>query len=402
MSCPKNRKHIYRITLCLTVLAMVLSGTALVFAASNSITIAADTAEPEPGDTVSFTVTIGPVSDMGTMQMKLVIPEGLTYVEGSGKLADGLKKTLGYDIANFTEESLMVTGGATKTDYSSDSDTLICTFQCKVDEGFKGIAEVGLTKLEFFSVESWENHTKEYSVKSAVLKVGTDEQATEPGGSDQPAVPGINTEPGNTGNTDPSNGGSTEPANEGSTGTTPGGNEQPVPGGTTEPASGNGQTTEPVNSTDPANNGNTESASGGNDQPGQEPAQEPSGQGGTTEPAGQDSSAEPAPSGNTEPENTVTAPGENSTPAPGENTTPAPSGQNGEGTKTADSDGKKTDGNSAQNNTDGKTVQEPAKQGSERPSEASETKTFPIWVIPAVVVIAAICILLAKRKKDRS
>ena len=397
MSCPKNRKHIYRIMLCLTVLAMVLSGTALVFAASNSITIAADTAEPEPGDTVSFTVTIGPVSDMGTMQMKLVIPEGLTYVEGSGKLADGLKKTLGYDIANFTEESLMVTGGATKTDYSSDSDTLICTFECKVDEGFKGTAEVGLTKLEFFSVESWENHTKEYSVKSAVLKVGADEQTTEPGGSDQPAVPGINTEPGNTGNTDPSNGGST--------GTTPGGSDQPAPGGNTDPAFGNGQTTEPVNSTDPANNGNTESASGGNDQPGQEPPQEPAGQGGTTDPASQGSSAEPAPSGNTESvpsENTVTAPGENSTPAPGKNTEPAPSGQNGEGIKTADSDGLKTDGNSAQNNTDGKTDQDPGKQGSERPSEASETKTFPIWVIPAVVVIAAICILLAKRKKDRS
>lgn len=391
MSCPKNRKHIYRIMLCLTVLAMVLSGTALVFAASNSITIAADTAEPEPGDTVSFTVTIGPVSDMGTMQMKLVIPEGLTYVEGSGKLADGLKKTLGYDIANFTEESLMVTGGATTTDYSSDSDTLICTFECKVDEGFKGTAEVGLTKLEFFSVESWKDHTKEYSVKNAVLKVGMDEQTTEPGGNDQPTEPGNNTEPGNTGNTDPSNGGSTEPANEGSTGTTPGGNDQPAPGGNTDPASGNGQTTEPGNS------GNTEPAPGGNDQPGQEPAQEPSGQGGTTEPAGQDSSAEPAPSGNTEPGNNG-----NTTPAPGENTTPAPSGQNGEGTKTADSDGKKTDGNSAQNNTDGKTVQEPAKQGSERPSEASETKTFPIWVIPAVVVIAAICILLAKRKKDRS
>lgn len=142
-----------------------------VFAASTVITVSADKTKAEPGDTIDFTITLGPVSNMGTMQMVIVIPKGLTYLEGSGKLAEGLQQTLGYDMASFTEVSMMVNGVASRADYSSDEDTLLCTFRCKVDEGFQGLAEVSLTRLEFCSCQTWQDHTSEYSVRTAMVQV---------------------------------------------------------------------------------------------------------------------------------------------------------------------------------------------------------------------------------------
>ncbi len=49
-----------------------------------------------PGDTITYTITMGAVSDLGSIQMVLDIPAGLTYVSGSGALAPGLKAKLGF------------------------------------------------------------------------------------------------------------------------------------------------------------------------------------------------------------------------------------------------------------------------------------------------------------------
>ena len=147
-------------------------------AAGTVITVAADKTEAEPGDTINLSIILGPVSEMGTMQMVIVIPNGLTYVKGSGALAENLKSTLGYDMLGFTEGSMMVNGVASKADYASEGDTLLCTFQCTVNEGFHGTAEVGLTQLEFYSCRSWKNHTSEYSVQPARITVAGGE--TEP------------------------------------------------------------------------------------------------------------------------------------------------------------------------------------------------------------------------------
>ena len=151
-------------------------------AAGTTITVAADKTEAKPGDTVNFSLTLGPVSEMGTMQMVIVIPNGLTYVEGSGALAEGLKAKLGFDLADFTEVSMMVNGVASKGDYASEEDTLLCMFQCTVNEGFQGTAEVGLTELEFYSCQTWADHTSEYSVQPAVITVvgGATEEVTQP------------------------------------------------------------------------------------------------------------------------------------------------------------------------------------------------------------------------------
>ena len=167
----------------------MIAQTFAVYAASTVIYVTADKTEAEPGDTVNFTVSMGPVSDMGSMQMKLDIPDGLTYVKGSGALTGGLQKELGYDMLDFTESSLIINGVASAADYSSKSDTEICTFSCTVNDGFKGKAEVSLTNLDFGSCKTWEDHTGDYSVSRAVISVGQDAAqggSTDPGKSSDP------------------------------------------------------------------------------------------------------------------------------------------------------------------------------------------------------------------------
>ena len=179
------RKLIRVIIICTMILALMIAQIITVYAASAVIYVTADRTEAEPGDTVIYTVSLSPVSDMGTMQMVLDIPEGLTYVSGSGRLSDGLKNKLGFDYADFTEKSLMINGIASAADYSSSSETVLCTFSCIVDEGFNGKAEVGLSNLEFLSCKTWENHTGDYTVSKTAVTVGKASGQNAGGSGDQ-------------------------------------------------------------------------------------------------------------------------------------------------------------------------------------------------------------------------
>ena len=138
---------------------------------STQLKVTADKTSANPGDTITYTITMGPVSDMGSMQMCLDIPTGLTYVENSTELADGLKATLGFDDVAWTEISKMINGVASAADYESNTDTVIAKFQCTVDAGFSGTAEVGLTNLEFGSCQTFEYHTDRFSVVKASVNV---------------------------------------------------------------------------------------------------------------------------------------------------------------------------------------------------------------------------------------
>lgn len=165
-------KRITSLMLCFVmVFAMLATAVPALAAGPFDLKVTADKTEASPGDTITFTITLGPVSDMGSMQMDLVIPEGLTYVAGSGKLADGLKETLGFDAADWTEVTKRINGGASAADYSSDTDTVLATFQCTVDDDASGTLEVGLDNLEFYSCQTWEDHTAEYRVIKASVKV---------------------------------------------------------------------------------------------------------------------------------------------------------------------------------------------------------------------------------------
>ena len=167
-------KRITSLALVFVMVLSMLAAEAPAFAASAASTqlkVTADKTEANPGDIINFTITLGPVSDLGTMQMRLVIPTGLTYVPNSGKLADNLMNTLGFDDVSFTEKSKIIGGVASAADYKSDTDTVLATFRCKVDEGFTGTAKVDLTYLEFYSCRTWEEHTSEYMVVPATVNV---------------------------------------------------------------------------------------------------------------------------------------------------------------------------------------------------------------------------------------
>ena len=144
--------------------------------ASTTLTVAADKTTAAPGDEITYTITMGPVSDLGSIQMVLDIPAGLTYVAGSRSLASGLKATLGFDDVAFTENMTTgrhtINGVASAANYESAADTVIATFKCKVDAGATGSLEVGLTELEFYSVDFTDITSRFSVVKTAVAISG--------------------------------------------------------------------------------------------------------------------------------------------------------------------------------------------------------------------------------------
>ena len=144
--------------------------------ASTTLTVAADKTTAAPGDEITYTITMGPVSDLGSIQMVLDIPAGLTYVAGSRSLASGLKATLGFDDVTFTENMAtgkhIINGVASAANYESAADTVIATFKCTVDAGATGTLEVGLKELEFYSVDFIDITSRFSVVKTAVAISG--------------------------------------------------------------------------------------------------------------------------------------------------------------------------------------------------------------------------------------
>lgn len=174
------KKKVTSLLLCFIMIFSMITVAVPVYAApvaSTKLTVAADKTTAAPGDTITYTITMGPVSDLGSIQMVLDIPAGLTYVAGSRSLASGLKATLGFDDVSFTENMTtgrhIINGVASEANYSSAADTVIATFKCKVDAGATGTLEVGLKELEFLSLPAFEDITSRFSVvKTAVAISG--------------------------------------------------------------------------------------------------------------------------------------------------------------------------------------------------------------------------------------
>lgn len=160
-------KRITSLLLCFVMVFSILATAVPVLAApitSTQIKVTPDKTTASPGDIITYTIVLGPVSDMGSMQMVLDIPTGLTYVENSTVLADNLMSTLGFDTSDWTEISKMINGVASAADYESTTDTELAKFKCKVDDGATGSLEVGLTNLEFGSCQTFEETTERFSV----------------------------------------------------------------------------------------------------------------------------------------------------------------------------------------------------------------------------------------------
>ena len=134
-------KRITSIVLSFVMLFTMLATAVPVLAAgSTSFKMTADKTEAHPGDIITYTVTMGAVTNLDSLKIKLDIPAGLTFVTGSGKITEGLATTMNVDGAEFTESTMVILIGNAKAQdgYTSTLDTEIMKFQCKVDADASG------------------------------------------------------------------------------------------------------------------------------------------------------------------------------------------------------------------------------------------------------------------------
>ncbi|MBQ8823122.1 MAG: Ig domain-containing protein [Lachnospiraceae bacterium] len=130
-------RKVLAIFLAVLMVAFVLPLTADAASENVTFTVAADKSTVERGDTVNFTVSIGAVQSLGVLQFKLIIPDGMTIVDDSISLPDGLATTLDSDgniMAPSATNSYRWGYSAQLTGYSGTTDLVLVSFACTVDE----------------------------------------------------------------------------------------------------------------------------------------------------------------------------------------------------------------------------------------------------------------------------
>lgn len=132
-------KRIISILLSLVMmLSMVATAVPVLAAPAQDIDVIlrADKTEAHPGDTVNYTISIGAVNLLGGLDFWLKIPDGLTIVDSSVALPDGLETTLDSDgaiVYPMAKNGYRWSYSAQDTGYTGNSELVILTFACTVD-----------------------------------------------------------------------------------------------------------------------------------------------------------------------------------------------------------------------------------------------------------------------------
>lgn len=140
------------LTILLSVMLLVSCLTVNAFAADGlAITVEADKTEVAAGDTVNYTVYLENGNKLANgifaYEFVLVIPEGLTFVAGSGK-AD-IAEELGFDRPKFTEHTMKATSGNGAFGQGfMGAKGAVMTFQCTVDADAAGELKVELSNTK--------------------------------------------------------------------------------------------------------------------------------------------------------------------------------------------------------------------------------------------------------------
>ena len=171
-------KRITTLFLCLVMVAAMLVSAVPVFAEPSAqppitFTIKADKTTVKPGDTITYQVIIGRVEKLQTAEFKLVIPDELEYTGGSSP--EGLAAKMNATTAEFTSSTMKFNLGGIN-DYTSNSDTLLVTFTCKVKEGAatgaKPVVKVKEGEEFFFFADSEEKYyTINYDPNAAAVTI---------------------------------------------------------------------------------------------------------------------------------------------------------------------------------------------------------------------------------------
>ena len=156
----------------LVVLAMVLSIVPAVYAegSSMSVRITPSVSTAKVGDTVDYTV-YATGEGVTALQFNLSIPEGMTFVSGSGAVPTGLKDYLGWAATDWTEKVVdnktgtvdypMIWTGYNDLPSVFGEDTVVMTFSCTIDA--EGEYEIGVYDLLPFD-ENYEEFPAQLSV----------------------------------------------------------------------------------------------------------------------------------------------------------------------------------------------------------------------------------------------
>lgn len=128
------------IVMLFAVMLMVLAAPSTAKAADEvTLTIAADKTTVNPGDTITFTVSISPVGEpgLGGLEFDLLIPEGMAIIDESVSVPEGLADTFDAD----PDEILKPRNGwpkwshsARKSGYVGTAELRFLTFSCTVGE----------------------------------------------------------------------------------------------------------------------------------------------------------------------------------------------------------------------------------------------------------------------------
>ena len=146
-------KKILAMLLTITILiGLVPASVAHAIAPTIVFTVTPDVTEADPGDTVTYTISLKTSENVSGTQFYLNIPTGMTYVAGSGKIDPNLKETLNNEYnhigeVSFTEKLKMYIAntGALEGLNNLSGGVTFGTFQCTVDADASGNIEVGLT-----------------------------------------------------------------------------------------------------------------------------------------------------------------------------------------------------------------------------------------------------------------
>ncbi len=126
-----------------------------------------DKTEVKPGDTVEYTLTLGPCEHIAGTQITLSIPDGLEYITGAA--VDGIAATLGAVSADYNSASLTFASFGIG-DYSSETETPLAKFTCKVSDSAADGAtyEIGCEELVLSDPDDEELDCTFYTTSSKI------------------------------------------------------------------------------------------------------------------------------------------------------------------------------------------------------------------------------------------
>ena len=174
-------KRIASLLLCFVMVFALMAITTPAFADTSvhppvTFTIKPDKTTAKPGDTITYQAIIGPVEKLQAAQFKLVIPEELEYTGGSSP--EGLTEKLNAASVEFTSSTMkfVLVGN---NYYTSNSDTLLATFTCKVKEGVAaGKKPVISIKEQVFSDPDEGDYVLHFDPNGSMVTIAAEEKPT--------------------------------------------------------------------------------------------------------------------------------------------------------------------------------------------------------------------------------